>query len=388
MIPGIVGLSSVATVLIALCGCSLANRYFPPDEPSLSNSDAIDRALKLCSLSQGDNPFHLILSISPPLHGARNSVNMRAQIEIFWLNGVTYRTVIRSKEFSQVRIVNGAVVEEHDTGTFYPRWVENFVDAVLEPFPHAQVLRKIPGRVPVGKLTHACISSTDRMGATPDPVNLTRICFQDPDPKIASGLDFGRYVSFDDFAPFGSQMVARTLVNELPANTLVRGQIILLERLPQSAYPLLRTREFTPLARQIRTTRMPEISARPDQDISSIRSSLGLPERSSESNFSQARPKAEFGKDKHFIRMQPVTLDTHKPSSEMTQSASRATIYVRTDRSGQVREAYPDNLDLDGHEYGAVALALTLKFKPLIVNGVPQQMEAPLMLPVAPIRNP
>jgi hypothetical protein len=56
-------------------------------------------------------------------------------------------------------------------------------------------------------------------------------------------------------------------------------------------------------------------------------------------------------------------------------------VYVRTDRTGRVREAYRDKIDQFGLTDAAVARALTLKFKPLIVNGVARQMEAPISLP-------
>jgi hypothetical protein len=57
------------------------------------------------------------------------------------------------------------------------------------------------------------------------------------------------------------------------------------------------------------------------------------------------------------------------------------TLYIRTDRSGKVREVYRDPADLSGLQNAAVARALTLKFKPLIVNGAPVQIEAPITVP-------
>ena len=54
--------------------------------------------------------------------------------------------------------------------------------------------------------------------------------------------------------------------------------------------------------------------------------------------------------------------------------------YVITDRTGQVREAYKHNSDTPGVEDFGVQQALKYKFKPLLVNGAPVQMETPLVM--------
>jgi hypothetical protein len=338
----IIGLSGAAILLTALCGCSL-KEWFPPDTPTLPNDVAVDSALRLCSLTQGDQPFHLILDITPP---DRFTPNMHAQIEIHWLNPITYRAVIHSQKFSQIRIVNGAVIEEHDSGDYYPRWIQNFVDAILDPIPKTPILRKIPGIVPIGVQAHACISSPAHQDAIADELSSVQICFQDADPKIANGADFTRSVWFSDFAPFGSQQIARTLINDLPANSLVRGHIQLLEPLRQADHPLLKAKVFTPPVKQIRTALVPANTAR---------------------SLLESTPE------------QPWTAAANgQPNSPPENST---VLYIRTDRTGKVREAYRDRSDIYGLQNAAVARALTLKFKPLLIHGTPHQMEAPLAFP-------
>jgi hypothetical protein len=51
-----------------------------------------------------------------------------------------------------------------------------------------------------------------------------------------------------------------------------------------------------------------------------------------------------------------------------------------TDRTGQVRFAHKYNSDNAELEYAGVARAMHYKFKPLLVNGVPQEMVMPLVL--------
>lgn len=391
--------------LVLLTGCSAhepsLRELLPSITPTLSNAEAVDRALQLCALTHGDRPFHLVMNISPPVGTSGKPAGnvqeeMRAQVELFWLSPIAYRTEIRSRDFSQIRIVNRGVVEEHNTGDFYPRWIQNFVDALLDPVPRAATLRKLPGTIPVSPQSHACIANPDRVSGVVDETSTAQICFQDTEPRIASGIDYARYVSFDDFAPFGSQQIARTLVNDLPANFLLPGHIEVLEPLRQSDYPLLKAAESTPPAEQIRTMLVSRATAQ-----SLIESTLALPETK------DARPTAKNGKAqaqstgatpaakpaKTQTGPQPRRIDLPVPtqqqatpegggsSREAQRAVLRAVIYVRTDRTGRVREAYRDNLDTYGLEDDAVARALRYKFSPLIVNGVPQQMEAPLVMP-------
>jgi hypothetical protein len=348
----IVGLCSASIVLSSLCGCSW-EKVFPSDSSSLPNAVAVDRALRLCSLSEGEQPYHLILETSPPvdslsIHGPdQRAQDLRAQIEIFWLNPITYRTEIRSRSFNQTRIVNDHVVEEHDTGDFYPRWIQNFVDAILDPVPQAAGLRKIPGKIPVGVQAHACISNSTPSGDLTDETAMAQVCFQDAEPKLASGVNFARSVWFDNFLPFGSQKIARTLVNDLPADFLIRGQVTLLEPLPKTEYALVKAKEFTPPANVIQTSLVSRTAAQSLLDIAARQSGTraGL-----------------------------------RPTD--TQEGTPMTVYIRTDRTGRVREAYRDNSDQSGRQNAAVALALTLRFKPLVIDGAPRQMEAPLTFPL------
>ena len=64
-------------------------------------------------------------------------------------------------------------------------------------------------------------------------------------------------------------------------------------------------------------------------------------------------------------------------------------VHAITDRTGQVREASSYSSDNPGVEDRGRAIALQYKFKPLVVDGVPQQMEMPLAIHfVTRIENP
>jgi len=293
--------------------------------------------------------------IRPPVPASRTAAPlapefaaMQADVEIWWLNSITYRTEIRSATFRQTRIVNGGVVEEQNIGDFYPRWIQNFVDALFEPVPHLDKLRREPGDIPISQESHACISH-----GGPDELSLTQLCFQGKQPLLASGVAFNRYVAFDNFVAFGQQLVPRTLINDLPANTLLRGEILLLESLPQAAYPLVKATRFTSPLQQIRT----RLLARSEAEAMLIPQTLAAP-----------MPSTGLKKLAGYS----------KPAAYPMPEKDPVLVYVRTDRTGRVREAYTDRNDVYNQHRGAVAKALQLRFRPLLVNGAPQQIEAPV----------
>jgi hypothetical protein len=336
----------------ALLGCSYLHDYFPPDLPTLPNADAVDRALQLCALTHGEEPFHLKMQIRPPVRSAAplapEFAAMQAEIEVWWLSPITYRTEIRSAIFRQTRIVNGSVIEEQNLGPFYPRWIQNFLDALFDPVPHLDQLRREPGAIPISQESHACISH----GA--DEATRAQICFQGTEPLLASGVSFSRYVAFDNFVAFGQQLIPRTLINDLPANALVRGEILLLEPLPQTAYPLLKATRATSPYQQIRTQLVSRANAE----------AMLLP------SFITSAPSRAFQK------LTSYTKPSTNPAAR-TENDS-VIVYVRTDRNGRVREAYTDRNDIYNQHQNAVARAFSLRFRPLIVNGAPEQMEAPI----------
>jgi len=420
----IVGLGCASILLSSLCGCSW-NDVFPPQLSTLENSDAVDRALRLCSLTEGDRPFHLVLEIGegplpetkpvvyspysrwrtaaapPALSVPALSVpaltpptvaDMRARVEIYWLNAITYRVVIHSRDFDQIRIVNGPVTEEHNTGDFYPRWIQNFVDAILAPVPQVDKLRMIPGSVPVGLKSHACISNSATGDGQPlnqlDETSVAQVCFQNAEPRIASGVEFTRSVWFDDFAPFGGQQIARTLVNNLPANLLVRGQVSVLEPLSPDYYPLLKAQEFTAPELLIDTKLVERGVAQAMLDTSATpapRRMYGSPDSAQGSSVMKPVSYQSAGADSGSIGSgAPDSGNGANGVSGGHVSAlvkNPMTVYVRTDKTGKVREAYRNTIDQFGLTDAQVARAMKLKFKPLIVNGVPQQMEAPILMP-------
>jgi hypothetical protein len=391
----VVGLSCASIAFSTLSGCSW-KKLLPAEASTLPNAVAVDRAMRLCSLSEGDQPYHLILAISPPAgaisptatlprspspfarhtspgNPESHSDYMQATVEIFWLNAITYRTEIQSAGFRQTRIVNGNVVEERNIGDYYPRWIQDFVEGILNPLPEAARLRKVPGDIPVGIQSEACISTSANKpspGTSPDSAQL---CFRNTEPRIAGVTNARRSLWFDDYSAFGSQQIPRTIVDNLQPNLLVRGHILQLEPLNPSLYPLLKATSFTPPIQLLATATVSPGAAQAllqlPATLYSFRSAAYLQQPTAQAASTDFTQPAET---------QPSNT---QPNFEETP------IYIRTDRTGRVREAYRSPSDHYGIEKAALFRAFTLRFKPLIIDGIPRQMEALLYLPKSDTLN-
>jgi hypothetical protein len=234
----------------------------------------------------------------------------------------------------------------------------------------------------VGVKSHACISNAgatdEQSGESDKPIrqleetSAAQVCFQDEEPRIASGVEFTRSVWFDNFTPFGRQQIARTLVNNLPANVLVHGQISILEPLRQTDYLLLKAQEFTLPEKTIETKLVERSVAQAMVDLNPA----PFPRRTFHN------PELAEGT----VVLKPASFETGSGDGAGNARVSAAvkspmTIYIRTDKTGRVREAYRNTADQFGLTDTEVARAMKLRFKPLLVGGVPQQMEAPILLP-------
>lgn len=60
------------------------------------------------------------------------------RVDVWWISDSKYKVVLKSPKFSQEKVVNGDAVYERNDGDYYPRWLENFVLAILDPVPMAK----------------------------------------------------------------------------------------------------------------------------------------------------------------------------------------------------------------------------------------------------------
>jgi hypothetical protein len=319
-----------------------------------ANTALLQQSLQKSVLIEGHQPFHLVLEIAPDTtphaHARPVPSFMNGKVELFWAGPGHYKLVLNSPEFRQTRVVDGDQVEEHDEGDFYPRWLDDFVRMLLSPVPQPQVPKliqqrltgggtfAIPGR-PVITMPR-CLETSDRPDGITEETSIARVCFDASHPWYQGTLDFTRYVSFADYAPFGGQMIPRTWSDDIPENIFVKGRVTLLEKLSAGDLRAIHVSSPTRPKEQLRTVFLSRKDIR--DHIANV-------------------PDYEWPPNDGVLEGYMI-------------------VYVRTDRTGQIRESYWDSSENYGLQDAGVTLALKSTLKPMLVDGVAVQMEGPLVL--------
>jgi hypothetical protein len=305
----------------------------------VTSDEALKRALETASLTYHGTPFHLVLTISQPDDAASP---FHGTVEIYWVDAKKYHILVTSKSFQQTRIVNGDMIEEDNTGDFYPIWLRNYVRALMDPLPRAEEFRGNKSPVMRGKnISRSCSNRDDRLNGITDQMTWASICFKGDEPLIESANDFTYFMEFGKYETFGKKKIARTYTNYTDSNEKVIGTLTTLEALESIDESRFVVAHPTPLEDRI------------DTSFVSMATNESLLEKA---------PKIDW------------------PPIREGKTEGNMIVHVVTDRTGQVREAYKHNSDTPGLEDFGRLQALKYKFKPLLVNGVPEQMETPLVL--------
>jgi hypothetical protein len=296
---------------------------------------ALSRALKASSLTEDGKPFHAVLII-----GDAKSPNS-GRVEVWWAAKQKYKIDIASPAFSQTRIVNGPDVMETDSGDYYPRWLEDFVDAILDPVPMIGNFRGRGGFVMIGPQIKNCLGRDDRPAGITDQMTWGQVCFSGAKPHLQSVLTMNYEVELEDWKPFGEKEIARTYKTDVLGYEEVVAHLTMLEESRDAPDELFAVGTPTPADRQIKTA-----------FVSTL-------------------------KEESLIENAP-TIDW--PTVREGKTEGYMIVYARTDRTGQVRETAKHNSDQAGLEDFGMEQALRYKFRPLVVDGVAVQMEMPLVL--------
>ena len=186
---------------------------------------ALDRALTASPLTYNGKPFHAAMEIGTA--GTAYS----GRIEVWWVNATKYRMTVTSPNFSQTRIVNGDTIEDKDDGDFYPRWLEEFALAVMDPVPMAKNFRGLGQSVTLGGGQRSCLGRNDRTNGITDELTQGQVCFFGADPYVSHVSSFNNSMSFGNWQRFGKKQVARTYQTILFDRRLLAGTLAQLEEL-------------------------------------------------------------------------------------------------------------------------------------------------------------
>jgi len=84
----------------------------------------------------GGRPFYLKATITDK-DDAKSEFN--GSVEEYWLSPVKWRRVVKLRDFSQTRIVNGGMIYEENNGDYFPLHDEMLANEIVDPLPKSAV---------------------------------------------------------------------------------------------------------------------------------------------------------------------------------------------------------------------------------------------------------
>jgi hypothetical protein len=306
----------------------------------VSMAQAVDHALEQSQLTApGSKPFHLKAHI-----GATDpkKPEYTAEVEEYWAGPQKWRRIVSSKEFTQTLMVNGESVSEKLTGDYYPFWLHDLVTAIFDPLPMAEQLKRMNTQVEIPEdstKSQSCVSMQSKVGVAPAQNTLAyAFCFGGKLGLLQAAITPGYKAQFADYLPFKNKLVARTITADFAPGLTLAAKIAELTDLANPDESMFAIETPTPLVQQLRSSQVGEGSAR------------------------------------------ALALDTQAivwPAVREGDTTGVLSLYISTDRSGLVREAWPLGAGHSELMDAAREQVLHWQYKPYI-NGGATQMEAVL----------
>lgn len=100
-------------------------------------SKLLDQMIRRSTLAEpGGTPFYLKATITDK-DDAKSEFN--GTLEEYWLSPTKWRRVVKLRDFSQTRIVNGDQVYEENIGDYFPVHDEMLANEIVDPLPKPAV---------------------------------------------------------------------------------------------------------------------------------------------------------------------------------------------------------------------------------------------------------
>jgi hypothetical protein len=341
----------------AILICSLVVSSTAKDNPNpKSVGEAMERAAQLSQLTMpGSKPFHLkatIAELDSP------DSDYKAEVEMYWVARDRWRRTLKSPDFSQTIIVNDGKIAEQDQGDYFPMWLNEFVTAIFELAPtqikqsravmpdmaafQKETAKKLPPGLRGLRLDTGtqCVRNQEHAGIPPIQNNIfTSVCFENPPGLLKSVSSPGFLAEFSDFKEFHGKNVARKISQEPEPGTKIEARVTELTELKDS-----------------------------DPAMFSIHAPLNMQERA-------VRARVSEGVARGLLLTAPEI--TWMPVRDGKTSGALSLV-VSVDKQGHVRETWPLNSDNPFPQDQARKVVSKWNFKPLIMEGIPVQMETVL----------
>jgi hypothetical protein len=306
-----------------------------------SLSALLQKTEATASLTSNGSPFHAEMRIA----GNKHEPPFEAEVLVDWASPTRHRVEVRSPQFHQVEIVDGTQVQDDREGDFCPGWLHAFVSALVDPVSVKTLLLDPNAALSVsrssnGQTVTLCITRDNDVAGIRDDLTWSGLCVNS-DGLLTNVHDFSSWMDFSDQKSFAGKKIARTYSTSTGSYDQITGRLTSLRDLKPTEADAIHVTQPTPPAQQLGFTL--------------------ISTKAQESRLESAKP-------------------FDWPTVREGKTEGYMIVNALTDVTGQVRETSKYNSDNPGLEEAGRQAALGYKFKPMLVNGVPVQMEMPLVL--------
>jgi hypothetical protein len=318
--------------------------------PTVSHSENlakdIKKAVERSTLDQpGTKPFHLKAILAPSFE-RDNGSGRTGEVEIWWASPTQWKMELRSPQFHQIEIVEGARDWQKNGGDYFPQWLQETALELVKPVPPLdEVLGRAKG-AEVRRIGPTTNLNWTTPSGTAEVHNILRsnIALANSTGLLlyAGGLGWGG--EFKDYADFHGGMVARTVNVGSPQ---VTARITTLEELGAMPSGFFDATVPGGDPHPLRTVLMDEISLR-----------------------------------KSLLPMEPITW----PAVADGPLQGNVTTQIVVDRSGKVRDVGTVISENPAVNESGRQAVLELQFKPFVVDGVPVQVMSQVTNPFKTVR--
>ncbi|MGA9882568.1 MAG: energy transducer TonB [Candidatus Acidiferrales bacterium] len=346
------------TALALLAGCKVsppqpapapqsAKVVEPPVQAGEGNLPSLpERAIQQSQITlPGSKPFHLVAKTFESTD--RDNDSHDATIEEYWVAPDKWRRIVKTADFSEVLIVNDDKTSETLMGDYYPNWLRQFVNGIVDPgAPLQGVDISKSTDIPTGYFTRdgnlhiADIGSEvcrrfASLASNPPVTNrvFSTYCFNGG--LLESVGKPGYNISYKDYKKFGDKKVARKLDEYIEPGTELEADITELRELPMPADESLFAIDH--VSRPLRTVVVSEATVR---------------------------------------SLMVSAPDIKWPTITNGRASGTLSIYVALDRQGHVRETLGLNSDNPFMTDAARQQVMKWQFKPASNDSEPVQVES------------
>jgi hypothetical protein len=309
-------------------------------------SQQIKKAAERSTLDQpGTKPFHLKATLAPSFERDKDS-GRTGEVEIWWASPAQWRRELRSPQFHQIEIADGAHRWQKNEGDYFPEWLRETAIELIKPIPPLEQVLEQAKTADVRRIGQMINLSWTTASGTVEVPNILRswVALQNDSGLLlyAGGLGWGG--EFKDYASFHGRMIARTVHVGSPQ---VTAKVITLEELKDVAAGF-----FDAAAK-----------GNDDQPL-------------------QTLPIAEISLRKNLLPSAPPAW----PPLQDGPLEGKVSTKVVIDREGKAREIGPVVSDNPALNEAARQLFAAMRFNPFLLNGVSVQVISQVTVPFKTVR--